>query len=844
MRQFRADVGTNRASDLALLRHLDEVSSVAWRDRLAGRSIAESSLWLQLPPRFVVCRSLYALWLWADRYSGLDIGSAQSWQPSDVEMAACDEFSVWSRSRWVKALPRVILAVCAHEPLRYQVLLDLGLSVASLWSWVFRASGRSRRLLGGLVERLHHMVSLGRGCLLIAWQLRQGHLRVSHARRKMISLPEDISCCLSQRGKLEAALHSSFVLWFVMSQHWSACGANRLESHVYVLCGRVHTYIGFTQRRWGASAGASVLPRFWEHMQDAHGQVPASRARCWKSRCFAMEHAAEMFVVISASGHRDRMVALEVVAIRALRPSGNAMLAGPGRSGPRHSKASRRRRGRPPARLRCSRGAPACLAVTCHSKTMEVLAKEGRTSFGADVKRSKWALCHLPFAECYKRVQRLALAATGCCGPLFIMNPDLLPLLVSWVTTRSSKVCWRCIMHGDSGRGRFYSLGMQLNKVCRPGRHQTGAHRWALASKTWGELPWHLPALRVPDVLDQGLRASLVCDLRRLAGLGCCWRRRWLARCLHVVPVPWPTHAQKCFNMVQPARGMVVADLDSMPAEWKQAAEPGTDMVREKKFWKTKVECTKPQVLRLSVDMASNWCEALGRGYLDARFVRGTWQAWLDNHSNAELEPPVAANPLAEVFCAATCDETLCVEDKDTAAAWRQRTDCYQWRLLSWLRRDSDRWRRSYQSVADLEKSLVQLHAPLVARGLVPKRSPGCWTGNVPYMYITIKAKCWTMTGDVCQHTCEKPGHACVRKICSWIRHPYRNWLRRVGRAARVLLLSLRFGDAVPNLKRAAPCLLERVGRLSAPRDASCDRCGACVVARWRSQMLVLCMKD
>ena len=237
-----------------------------------------------------------------------------------------------------------------------------------------------------------------------------------------------------------------------------------MESHVYVLCGRVHTYIGFTQRRWGASAGASVLPRFWEHMQDAHGQVPASRARCWKSRCFAMEHAAEMFVVVAASGQRDRMVALESVAIRALRPSGNALLAGPGRAGPRHSKASRRGRNRPLPRMRRSAAAPVCLAVAFHSAPLKALATSGRAAFGAEIKRSKWALCHLPFSEWYKRVQRLALAATGCCGPLFIMSPDLLPLLVSWVTTRSPMVCWQCIMHGENGRGCFYSLGLLLKR--------------------------------------------------------------------------------------------------------------------------------------------------------------------------------------------------------------------------------------------------------------------------------------------------------------------------------------------------------------------------------------------
>ena len=96
---------------------------------------------------------------------------------------------------------------------------------------------------------------------------------------------------------------------------------------------------------------------------------------------------------------------------------------------------------------------------------------------------------------------------------------------------------------------------------------------------------------------------------------------------------------------------------------------------------------------------------------------------------------------------------------------------------------------------------------------------------NVPYIYPTVKLKCWLPQDDpactsnphATRHRCQKVGHSCFRNICSFFYVPHRLFFRRVGRAIAFMVSVLTPGWAFYSLDVAFDNLAERVGSLSQP---------------------------
>ena len=117
------------------------------------------------------------------------------------------------------------------------------------------------------------------------------------------------------------------------------------------------------------------------------------------------------------------------------------------------------------------------------------------------------------------------------------------------------------------------------------------------------------------------------------------------------------------------------------------------------------------------------------------------------------------------------------------------------------------------------------LHSQIEARRLAPAVSRDKWADSLPALYTTVNANCW----DTGKHVCERPGHCCVRRICSWIRFPRRAVLRRHGRAWRIAFIALGAGHAARSLAHSVRDLRERAAKLRhAEGSAStCRRCQA-----------------
>ncbi|CAE7774416.1 unnamed protein product [Symbiodinium necroappetens] len=100
----------------------------------------------------------------------------------------------------------------------------------------------------------------------------------------------------------------------------------------------------------------------------------------------------------------------------------------------------------------------------------------------------------------------------------------------------------------------------------------------------------------------------------------------------------------------------------------------------------------------------------------------------------------------------------------------------------------------------------------------------------LPYMYGTVKAKCFGSGPDAGKHVCNKPGHSCLRRIVSYATWKARRSWRAAGRALSFIAQSVLLTDEVPSLKQARPFMAEGLERLQPCREVHvCDRChGPC----------------
>ena len=168
----------------------------------------------------------------------------------------------------------------------------------------------------------------------------------------------------------------------------------------------------------------------------------------------------------------------------------------------------------------------------------------------------------------------------------------------------------------------------------------------------------------------------------------------------------------------------------------------------------------------------------------------------------------------AMAFPYPNCGECLVQEDKDSAACWKMPCFSYQMRMCHLLALD-DKWlptELSVQQAAILRANTIA--ATPLSKGRVLHASPD--PGHLPYGYGTVKAKCFKgsfATGW--QHSCEKPGHSCFRKIVSWGRceASVRRIFRQVSRAATILVVKYCLGWETLSLKSSIVDLRRRIDK-------------------------------
>ena len=137
---------------------------------------------------------------------------------------------------------------------------------------------------------------------------------------------------------------------------------------------------------------------------------------------------------------------------------------------------------------------------------------------------------------------------------------------------------------------------------------------------------------------------------------------------------------------------------------------------------------------------------------------------------------------------------TITVQDKDPSVLWMSSVWGYAARLKHQLEHSNGRWEFSALSTEEVIKMYQKLHDSALNPRIRAFKTP-ININNVPYIYGTVKRKCWSdgpsrprdgVFED--RKICKKDGHSCFRQIVSFIALPSRPVFRRISRAFNFMI--------------------------------------------------------
>ena len=167
-------------------------------------------------------------------------------------------------------------------------------------------------------------------------------------------------------------------------------------------------------------------------------------------------------------------------------------------------------------------------------------------------------------------------------------------------------------------------------------------------------------------------------------------------------------------------------------------------------------------------------------------------------------------------------DNAIVPDDKRKKFAWILNRSSYLFLMCSfaWM---ASTWTHHNMSPAEANAWLCKLLLALLGDELAKKLRITADTDLLPYMYITIKQKCWS--GNM--RVCKKEGHSCVRKIVSYSMWPARATWKSIHRAWDTILKHCGNTCDAWSLQDASSKLRSNIAMLLSNQNSCCHRCGA-----------------
>ena len=714
-----------------------------------------------------------------------------------------DEFvsvPVTTRELGTKLCECVVLQL-GRRKFDYHVLHSLNRSVHFLVDWFFPAGYKTFRTSPSLESLLSVLMSY-RSFLWIRsrWWTKHGRriLRLfTPEQQKVLSFGvgiHDVSlrACLQELMEQQLLFFRSEYLAFGLYQWWG-------PGWRYVGIG------GITRRSLPHQGGLSH--RLIEHLlgvirKDIREGYKlryrlARRHFPWESHFCLCETGSEMYI-------RAR----ESLEISMHRPSANGM---PLRSG-RHKTMRARPRQRVTPHTFYS---PSAVAQHSLDKCFyNVVRQRQRQQEGNEKLANFWDLV---FVDAYRRVQKQWFCKDGLFGPLSLHDPTHRRLLLLHLA--SSRVChidWSLVEKLDAHA--VVRIALLLKHVKIPHRRLKAKKRldpW-LVARGYFDTKVRLIEVTNQPVADYAKHVLSICMKSMLVVPIACVRLWTFSRFKIVVKKPR--------TFMDSWKHTTVAKEHVPTMELHDVCFLGPSVRQIEKDWKIEVRpaclddelrsCIDAVLLHFG-DVPAACVQSLSRFLLGAAPVPGSVkQRWAYINDTVDLYEAYSADfhfgPL----------EVVIPDDKAKKSGWIMPRWAYI-QLLCTFCMLAHTWTLLTVDVEAANAALCRKLLEILGDDLFKRVGLSMQFLLVPYVYGTMKSKCWNAGVKICQ----KSGHSCIRKIVSYFAWPKKHVWRSAHRALETI--AKHFGDTRDTWSLADASERLRQGMHSLTSSSgTCYRCG------------------
>ena len=436
------------------------------------------------------------------------------------------------------------------------------------------------------------------------------------------------------------------------------------------------------------------------------------------------------------------------------------------------------------------------------------------------------------FRRGYAHYVQAWMASTGCIGPVNIYSRQKWKLLAMFLGTFGCEIDWALLDKHWGAPCAMIELWSKLRRWLPYRKKLLAQQKLDMEFRRRGLPGTRGLAVKVPrSTLVRAVRRAV----RKLINSRVDWDDRlkgWAHAQIRVVTgrAPRFCDAQNCSRLARRFDWSVVGGADPLTFDMAQVSS------KAKRFehnWLLAARPTKASdvaaVRKAVSSVRCLWSQACHRHAAISTATQTLLQSpdWLQERTHFQRSH--APYALLRDSLQFPRGHVVCPDDKVRQFRWVMPYTAY-FLLIAWFVSVSQTWTTSSMSTDEANSwcraMLLALVPPLLhARMGITRRG---WF--LPYMYGTVKAKCFGSGPDAGKHVCNKPGHSCLRRIVSYATWKARRSWRAAGRALSFIAQSVLLTDEVPSLKQARPFMGEGLERLQPCREVHvCDRChGPC----------------
>lgn len=532
-------------------------------------------------------------------------------------------------------------------------------------------------------------------------------------------------------------------------------------------------YVGMgSWNRPSAPGQPGLVKRLWEHLFAAyrpkHPEAGKLRYRLCRST-----PVSRVFFLICRTGTESVIRALETLEIRTHEPQAN------GRSSLTSLGGVKGKRRRPPQRVRqMSKNKIVCLDSACFMPQMQKLIQQPPRGIEVPADPVEITTMDMPFSQAYRTVQLRWFAEYNLVGPLWIADPRLWQLLLSYAALANAFLPWQPLERAWNSKAVPFLLHEASQHMQSKSRQRRVAHHCDTWLRARGLPTTRIVAVKVahkelvPWVRGRIRAALQVSKVGSLQGSDLQVARSWLIKQvrIHVVrPRMWSdswtasSFARKA-KLPEPTAVPRKGPVECVRQSWHVEKRQCPDSLLQAALAQTRQELKSKGV---SVPAFSTKPVQSGP-------VKAWKQHWQHTQDRYDLYTQAFFIPRG---CLAVPD------DKCKKHAWIVTCAFYAC-LLANFACAAPSWKVSSLSPAEAESwckiTILRVLGPALFRKLNLLNA----TKLLPSTFMTFKAKCWT-NGF---RTCAKKSHSCMRKIVSYASWPKKHVWRSAHRALDTII--------------------------------------------------------